>query len=99
MQRLSGATSIVTSRDGVGGVRPVGGWHGGLVLFGAGLVKHRQQLVGFVSQGLEIDNSVRAVAVVRVEDQITVEISSQNTNVNNVVDVTQNSIGNFRFPR
>ena len=77
MQKSSGATSIVTSRDGVGGIRPVGGRHGGLVLFGAGLVEHRQQLVGFVSQGLEIDNSVRAVAVVGVEDQIPVKVSIQ----------------------
>ncbi len=71
------SSSTRTSCHAVGGVRPVGGGNGGLVLLGGRLVEHRQQFVGLVGQRLQVDDSVRPVAVVRVQDQVTVEISGK----------------------
>ena len=69
---LATASHAVTSSDTVGGVRPVGGGDGGLVLLGAGLVEDGQQLVGLVGQRLQVHDSVRPVPVVGVQNQVPV---------------------------
>merc|ERR1719410_1711454 len=60
---------------GEGWVGPVGGGDGGLVLLGARLVEHRQQLRRVVGQRLQIHHGVRAVTVIAVEDEVSVEVS------------------------
>ena len=56
---------LVTSvGPGEGWVGPVGGGDGGLVLLGARLVEHRQQLRRVVGQRLQIHHGVRAVTVI-----------------------------------
>ena len=70
-----GVPVAATSAGREGGVRPVGRRDGRAVLPRARLVEHRQQLGSFVRQGLEVDHGVRAVAVVRVEDEIAVEVA------------------------
>merc|ERR1719318_2421479 len=57
-----------------GRVSPVSRGDAGLVLLGAGLVEHGQQLRGLVCQGLQVDDRVRAVPVVGVEDEVAVEV-------------------------
>ena len=56
---------LVTSvGPGEGWVGPVRGGDGGLVLLGARLVEHRQQLRRVVRQRLQIHHGVRAVTVI-----------------------------------
>jgi hypothetical protein len=56
-------------------VRPIRGRNSRLVLPRRGLVKDRQKFVCFARRRLQVDDGVGAVAVVRVEDQVSVEVS------------------------
>ena len=64
-----------TSGGGEGGVCPVRRGDRRAVLLRRGLVEDWQQLEGLVRHRLEVDHGVSAVAVVRVEDEVTVKIS------------------------
>ena len=55
-------------------VSPVRRGDGGVVLLLTGLVEHRQQLCRLQGGGLQVDHGVGAVAVVRVEDEVAVEV-------------------------
>ena len=63
---------LVTSvGPGEGWVGPVRGGDGGLVLLGARLVEHRQQLRRVVGQRLQIHHGVRAVTVIAATNERT----------------------------
>ena len=72
-----------------GGVCPVRRGDGGLVLLGAGLVEHGEQLGGVVVEGLEVDHGVRPVAVVAVEDEVAVKVPGVEAGQGEAIAVTR----------
>jgi len=56
-------------------VRPVRSRDGGVVLLSTSLVEHRQQLRGLLRQSLEVDHGVSPVTVIRVQDEVPVEVA------------------------
>ena len=75
-------------------ISPVCRGYARLVLLGAGLVEHRQQLRRLVSQRLQIHHCIRPVSIIGVEDEVSVEVSGVESRQGQTIAVpSQRSFG------
>merc|ERR1719429_665180 len=75
-------------------ISPVCRGYARLVLLGAGLVEHRQQLRRLVGQRLQIHHCIRPVSIIRVEDEVSVEVSGVESRQRKTISVpSQRSFG------